>query len=150
MVDSNTIYCPFCGKDITKKYKRHIKQEETISRDYSFETHWHGRYINETKTKRMFIVSCCEECYNESEKFEHWSDKYVCIVYPIDIIVAIVVSLFQCYFENNWSFSLIVFRPIVYSLLLILITGIPVIIGNLIYKKTTSYKHAKKCNALGY
>lgn len=150
MIDSNTIYCPFCGREITNKNKRYLKQEDTISRDYSFENHWHGRYIRETKTKRIFKVKCCEDCYNEDKRFECWSDKYACRVYPIAIIVALFIALYQCYVENNWSFSLVVFRPILYSIILILITGVPVMIGHLVHKKTTSYRHAKKCNALWY
>ena len=147
-MDSYTIYCPFCGRNITGRSKKNLNQEETASRDFSFENHWHGRYIRETKTKIKFRVWCCEECHREQKNFDRWSDKYAGRVYPIVVIVAIIGALYQCYIENNWSFSLVVFRPILYSIILIFITGIPVIIGHILHNKRISYKRAQKCNAL--
>ena len=148
MNSSIKIICPFCGKDITNNYTRSLPQEETTSCDYSFESHWHGGYIRETKIKRKFLVKCCEECYEENQKFENWSDRYVIRVYPIAILLAIIANLIRCYIKNNWSFPLIVFGSILYAIIALIITGIPVIIGHLSHKKSTSYKHEKNCNAL--
>lgn len=142
--------CPFCGKDITREHSslHSIQQEETAKRDFSIERTWAGSYMKETKSVRYFSVFCCEQCYNEFQKYEKWSDKYIMFSAPIGFIAGISYSIYIIVTKNlTVSFGQIVVS-VLFGVLGIFIFSFPNLILYILYGKRTSYKNALKCNAI--
>lgn len=150
-MDTNRIICPFCGIDITEKLSREfLEQEETVSRDFSFESNWAGSYMKETKYTRKFIVYCCKHCYEEHKNGERISDKYSTFAIPIGFLLGFSYFIYRIIIEDlSISFGVII-GPILYGIIGVVLFAIPNIFIYLIYAKRTSYKHAKKCNATWY
>ena len=144
--------CPFCGMDITGKisYSRAIPQEETVKREFAPGATWAGNYLKETKYVRHFQAFCCENCYNEYEKYEAITDKMATFAVPIGFIVGVAFTIYMRYFKNNMEFSFGgIIACIIGGVCGVFVCSIPTMIVNLMHRKKCSYKKAKKCNAVG-
>ena len=151
-METNRIICPFCGIDITETHhRRHsLLQEETTERDFSFESNWAGSYMKETKYTKKFIVYCCENCYAGHENYEKLSDTYSSFAIPIGFLVGFSYFIYRIIIEDlSFAFGTII-GPILYGIIGIALFAIPNIFIYLLFEKRTSYKHAKKCNAIRY
>ena len=150
-METSSVICPFCGRNITERQLReHLEQEETISRDFSFESNWAGSYMKETKYTRKFTVYCCKHCYADYKKGERISDIYSMFAIPIGFLLGFSYFIYRIIIENlSFSFGAII-GPILYGIIGVFLFNIPNILIYFIYAKRTSYKHAKKCNATWY
>ena len=144
--------CPFCGKDITGNisYDRTIPQEETVRREYSTGANWVWNYLKETKYVRRFQAFCCENCYEEYNKYEKITDKMASICIPIGIVLGITFAIYIRHFKNNMEWGIgTFFACLIYGFIGIVICSIPTMIVNLSHRKKVSYKKACECNVAG-
>lgn len=147
---NNEIFCPFCGQNITKTYslKNIIPQEETIRTEHSLGYTWAGSYRRTTKYQRKFDVLCCEDCYTEFKNAEILTLNMSKVLAPIGFIIGIVYCIYYRN-TNNFEFGIgAIFHCIWFGILGIFIFSIPTLLVNLLLRKKTSYKKAKKCNAV--
>lgn len=142
----NKIICPFCGADITesRKWNQAIPQEETVKRDYSMTSRWSGSYITETKYKRNYRALCCTKCYDEHNSYEKKSSIYIKFSAPVCSIAAMIFFIVI----NEAGFWAYIYGTIIYGIIGLLLSALPLLVTNLIFGKRTSYKHAEKCNAV--
>lgn len=150
MEHKDKVICPFCGKDITQDFSilYSIPQEETAKRDFSLERSWTGSYIKETKYTRHFCVYCCKHCYDEYQRYDKWSGKYIMFAAPIGFFAGVFYSIYMLIINESTFHLGQIMGCILYGILGVFLLGVPNIFLYFMYGKRTSYKHASRCNAI--
>ena len=145
------IICPFCGKDITnQRFLHSIPQEETVNRNFSVGSTWAGSYIKEEKYTRQYMVYSCDQCYDEYNKYEIWSTRYIMVAGPIGFVLGLIYGIYVRSGVDDATFFNSVIPCIILGVIGLLIASTPNIFLYLLYNKNTSYKHASECNAIGW
>lgn len=150
MEEKSKVICPFCGKDITQDFSISytIPQEETAKRDFSLERSWTGSYVKETKHIRHFSVFCCKHCYDEYQRYDKWSEKYIMIAGPIGFLAGISFKIYGLIINERGFYFGQIIVCIICGILGMYLLGLPNILLYFMYGKKTSYKHASNCNAI--
>lgn len=144
------VLCPFCGKNISETYNQEmtIPQEETTKREYSTGSTWAGGYLKETKYINKFEAHCCENCFNEYQKYDRITLKMAMIATPLGFIAGVIYTLIWRSNENlNFTVG-VFFQCLIWGVIGSFIFGIPTGIVNLLHRKKCSYKKAQDCNAV--